>query len=119
MIEAWSARISWHRDVTIARGCSRLALMTQETRELLERALKLPPDDRALLVEALNAAVDEEDDLSSDPSVRAAWRDEIARRVREYREGRSVPIPVEAAFSQVMAAVERIRAKRAGGSTTR
>jgi hypothetical protein len=48
--------------------------MTQETRALLERVLKLPPDDRAILAEALNASLGdlEADDAPLDPAVRTA-----------------------------------------------
>ena len=89
--------------------------MVQETRELLERALKLPDTDRALIVEALRASLgddDGDDEAPEDPAVRAAWREELARRVREYREGKVTPIPADEVFAEARAVVERARARR-------
>lgn len=53
--------------------------MTQGTRELLERALKLDPAERALLVAELVASLDGDE---PEDQVEAAWADEIERRVR-------------------------------------
>jgi len=56
--------------------------MTQETRELLERARKLPCAERARLAHELLLGLDEEDRASAkDPAaIEAAWREELARR---------------------------------------
>lgn len=54
--------------------------MTQATRELLERALKLEPAERAVLVAELLASLD--GDEPEDQAAEAAWADEIERRVR-------------------------------------
>lgn len=85
--------------------------MTRETRELLERALKLPREDRARLADALEASLDEED-APADPAVRAAWREEIARRLREYDEGKAQVIPADQVHAEALAAIERARARR-------
>lgn len=53
--------------------------MTQATRELLERALKLDPAERALLVAELLASLDGDE---PEDQVEAAWAEEIERRVR-------------------------------------
>lgn len=53
--------------------------MTQATRELLERALKLEPAERAVLVAELVASLDGDE---PEDQVEAAWADEIERRVR-------------------------------------
>jgi putative addiction module component (TIGR02574 family) len=53
--------------------------MTQATRELLERALKLDPAERAVLVAELVASLDGDE---PEDQVEAAWADEIERRVR-------------------------------------
>lgn len=84
--------------------------MTHEARDLLERALKLPAEDREMLVGAIQASLDE-DDASPDPKVRAAWREEIARRVREYREGKVTPIPAEQVHAEAHEVVARARAR--------
>ncbi len=54
--------------------------MTQATRELLERALKLSPTERAELVSELVASLDGDE---PEDQVEGAWADEIERRVRE------------------------------------
>jgi putative addiction module component (TIGR02574 family) len=81
--------------------------------------LKLPPEDRALLAGALDASLGEGDDqVPRDPAVGAAWRDEIARRVKEYREGEVVPIPAEQVHADALAAIARARALRGGPSSS-
>lgn len=67
----------------------RLEVMTQATRELLERALKLAPAERAALVVELVASLDGEE---PEDQVETAWADEIERRVREMPpEGATLP----------------------------
>jgi hypothetical protein len=61
--------------------------MTQETRDLLERALKLPEEDRARLAEVLLGSLgNEADDDAGDPAVERAWAVELGRRVRRALE---------------------------------
>jgi len=65
--------------------------MTEETTELLKKALALPERERAdlacTLMDSLDAAVDHE--------VEAAWSEEIARRIRELESGAVKAIPWE------------------------
>jgi putative addiction module component (TIGR02574 family) len=63
--------------------------MNREASELLERALKLPPEARAALAGSLIDSLDE----TMDEGVEQAWEIEVARRVRELREGQVDLIP--------------------------
>lgn len=63
--------------------------MTQATRELLERALKLSLTERAELVAGLVASLDGDE---PEDQVEAAWAAEIERRVRDMpAAGASLP----------------------------
>jgi len=63
--------------------------MMPNTRDLLEQALKLPPEARAALAGSLLESLDE--DVDDDAARR--WDEEIAKRVRELRSGQVTPIP--------------------------
>jgi putative addiction module component (TIGR02574 family) len=63
--------------------------MKREHDELLERALKLPPEARAALAGVLIDSLDE----TVDEGVEEAWSAEIARRLEELRAGRARLIP--------------------------
>jgi putative addiction module component (TIGR02574 family) len=56
---------------------------------LLAEALKLSAADRAALADALAESLEESDQAAVD----VAWAAEIARRVRDYKAGRTKPIP--------------------------
>jgi len=57
--------------------------MTHDARQLLEKALTLPENERAELAGNLIASLDATVDLD----VEAAWQQEIARRLREVQSG--------------------------------
>ena len=63
------------------------------TREILEQALNLKPEERFIVVEGLLHSLDE-----SDPTIDAVWADEAERRLQAYREGRLAGIPLEDVF---------------------
>lgn len=63
--------------------------MTNHARELLEKALALPDNERAELAGNLIASLDTEVDLDAD----AAWQNEIARRASDFRTGSARAIP--------------------------
>jgi putative addiction module component (TIGR02574 family) len=63
------------------------------SREILEKALKLKPEERFLLVEGLLKSLDE-----PDKTLDAIWAEEAERRLRAYREGRLEGIPMEDIF---------------------
>lgn len=60
--------------------------MTQETRETLDRALKLPLDERAYVAQRLFESLASESE-AHDPEVERAWREEIARRALRVLDG--------------------------------
>jgi len=63
--------------------------MTQQTEELLQKALSLPEAERAELAGSLLASLD----TNIDPDVDAAWQQELARRLDEVRSGKVATIP--------------------------
>jgi putative addiction module component (TIGR02574 family) len=58
--------------------------MTQEARELLQKALALPDKERAELAGNLISSLD----ATVDPDVDAAWQQEIAHRLHEVQSGK-------------------------------
>jgi len=58
--------------------------MTQEARELLQKALALPDNERAELAGNLISSLD----ATVDPDVDAAWQAEVMRRLREVQSGK-------------------------------
>ena len=63
--------------------------MDRDITEVLEAALKLPPEGRAALAQSLLDSLD----TDVDEGAEAAWRSEIARRVKELDSGAVTPIP--------------------------
>jgi len=66
-----------------------MRFMTQQTEELLRKALSLPDAERAELAGSLLASLD----TTIDPDVDAAWQQELARRLDEVRSGKVATIP--------------------------
>ena len=63
--------------------------MSSTARKVLEEALNLPDEERADVAAALLESLDG----PPDPGVEEAWREEIARRLQEVREGKVQLIP--------------------------
>ena len=63
--------------------------MTQETHDLLQKALALSESERAELAGNLLSSLD----TTVDPDVDAAWQDEVARRMDEVQSGKVKTIP--------------------------
>ena len=61
--------------------------------EILERALKLPPEQRFVIVECLLKSLE-----FSAPSLDAVWAVEAEKRLTAYREGKLLAIPIEEIF---------------------
>jgi putative addiction module component (TIGR02574 family) len=65
--------------------------MTQETHDLLQKALALPESERAELAGNLLSSLD----TTVDQDVDAAWQQEVARRLDEVQSGKVETIPWE------------------------
>lgn len=63
--------------------------MTDGGRNILDQALKLPADERAVLAANLWASLEGD----SDPDVEAAWAEEIRRRLHRIESGEDQPVP--------------------------
>ena len=72
------------------------------SQELLENAMRLPDEQRAVLAAALIASLDQ----SVDDDAEAAWSAEIERRLREVESGEVKTIPWPRA-RQIIVANER------------
>ncbi len=68
--------------------------------ELLEKAMRLSPHDRGLLIDRLVASLDDE---PAEEGVEAAWDAEIQRRVEDIRSGRVKTIPGEDVLARIKA----------------
>ena len=60
------------------------------SKEILEQALKLKPDERFMVVEGIINSLDE-----PDSSIDAIWAGEAEKRLRAYRAGELEGIPME------------------------
>jgi len=65
------------------------------TKEILEQALRLKPEERFIVVEGLLESLDEPDKQLDD-----IWAEEAEKRLKAYREGRLVGIPIEEVFKE-------------------
>ena len=65
------------------------------SKEILEEALKLKPDERFMLVEGLIKSLDE-----PDSSIDEIWAEEAVKRLNAYREGKLEGIPMEEVFKE-------------------
>ncbi|MFI5092053.1 MAG: addiction module protein [Candidatus Acidiferrum sp.] len=76
--------------------------MTREAAELLKKALALPVTERADLAGSLIESLDE----TQDPSVEAAWDEEVARRMADIDSGNVKPISLQDARRRLSSALE-------------
>jgi putative addiction module component (TIGR02574 family) len=63
------------------------------SKEILEQALKLKPEDRFTVVEGLLISLDEPDKVIDE-----IWAEEAEKRLKAYREGRLTGAPMEEIF---------------------
>jgi len=63
------------------------------TKDLLDEAMKLKPEERFTLIEGLIKSLDE-----PDKELDEIWAEEAERRLKAYREGRLEGIPMEEIF---------------------
>lgn len=85
--------------------------MAPETKDLLERALRLPLSDRADLAAQLLRSL-EEDEVDDPALVAREWREELARRAQEIADGSAQTIPFDEALARAKEIVARARAER-------
>lgn len=76
--------------------------MTRQTTNLLKKALTLPVRERAELAGSLIESLDN----AQDESVKAAWDQEIARRMEELDAGKVKPVSFEDARQRLSSAIE-------------
>lgn len=65
------------------------------SKEILEQALQLRPDERFILVEGLLKSLDE-----PDSNLDAIWIEEAEKRLKAYRAGELEGIPIEEIFQE-------------------
>jgi len=78
------------------------AAMTRDANRLLKKALTLSVSERADLAGSLIESLDH----AQDKSARAAWDDEIARRMKELDSGRVKPVSLAVARRRLALAAE-------------
>lgn len=66
-----------------------------DSKEVLEQALALRPDERFSVVEGILRSLDE-----PDTSLDAIWAEEAEKRLRAYREGNLEGIPMKEVFKE-------------------
>ena len=66
-----------------------------DSKEVLEQALALRPDERFSVVEGILKSLDE-----PDTSLDAIWAEEAEKRLRAYREGNLEGIPMKEIFKE-------------------
>ncbi len=77
--------------------------MSENFDEILNAALSLPPDTRAMLAEHLLESLDAEDQKMID----ALWAEEAERRDKELEDGLVTPIPGEEVMNRLRARYKR------------
>ncbi len=63
------------------------------SKEILEQAMVLKPEERFLIIEGLLRSLDE-----PDQRIDEIWAEEAEKRLKAYREGRLEGIPMEEVF---------------------
>ncbi len=65
------------------------------TKEILEKALRLKPEEKFTIIEGLIRSLDE-----PDKEIDALWAEEAEKRLKAYREGRLEGISMEELFDK-------------------
>ncbi len=81
---------------------SSIHLVTEATRALLKRALKLSLRERDLLVRELVVSMNRDDGADPD-EIERSWAKEIARRIRAYDAGRMKAVPADKVLAEMRA----------------
>jgi putative addiction module component (TIGR02574 family) len=77
--------------------------MSNTYNDVINAALALPSDSRAMLVEELLLSLD----AVSQTEIDTSWRSEIERRQMEIKEGKATLIPGEQVISELRAQLKR------------
>lgn len=92
---------------------SNVKIVNARTKRVLDEALELATEDRALVVAALDASLederDESEETASPAEVEEAWAEEIRRRVEGVLSGRRRGRPAEDAIAEVRATLQALR----------
>ncbi len=64
--------------------------MSTETQEIIDRALSLPPTDKARVVDELLSSLDQPDE-----AIDALWRKEVEDRIKAHKEGTLKSVSLE------------------------
>ena len=67
-----------------------IRFMSTDTQEIIDRALSLPPADKALVVDRLLSSLDQPDE-----AIDALWQGEVEDRIRAYHEGTLKSVSLE------------------------
>lgn len=67
------------------------------TRKLIEEALSLPVEERALIADSLSHSLN-----VPTPGIDAKWTEVAKRRLQELRSGKVKPVPGDEVFSEVL-----------------
>jgi putative addiction module component (TIGR02574 family) len=82
--------------------------MSRKAEELYKEALALSAEEREELKRLLSM---QEDSLWASPEIEQAWMEEIDRRERDYRAGKTKMIPVEEAIRDAREHLRKMRAE--------
>lgn len=77
--------------------------MSPETKDVMNEALRLPREARALLAEKLLESLDFEEPFE----ISSEWKEEIARRCREIDDGTAELIPGEEVLKEAARELQR------------
>ena len=67
-----------------------ITLVSTDIQEIIDRALSLPPADKALVVDKLLSSLDQPDE-----AIVALWRKEVEDRIKAYNDGELKSVSLE------------------------
>jgi putative addiction module component (TIGR02574 family) len=84
------------------RTARMIGVMTQQTRELMQKALALPEGERMALIRVLIESLDD----ATEEDVERAWNEEISRRITDLDSGRARTISWNEVQQRITARLE-------------
>jgi putative addiction module component (TIGR02574 family) len=70
--------------------------VSEHSVRIIEDALRLPVEERVLVVERLLSSLDQ-----PDPRIRALWAEEAEARLTAYEAGRMAAVPADEVFAEL------------------